>query len=445
MSYNLWKHQLATTQFYKTSQRTFDTSDPGTGKTLGVIHDLDITQGKILIICPKSLMQTVWADEIAQFRPELSTSVCMAKDRAKKFSHEAHVYITNIDAATWLAKQPPSFFKQFNTLIIDESTAYKHNRSARSKAINKIKKFFGIRRLLTGTPHAGNISDIWNQIFIIDDGEIFGTSFTRFRQMTMDAVQVGPMANMVKWTNKPDIEEIVAAMMRPLNIRHKFTDCISIPEDFTYAENYYLTTPQAKAYKDMKDHAISQLKSGDVNAVNAAALTTKLLQIASGAVYGDNNSSHLVDLGRYELITDLVAQRDHTVCFFNWRHQREHLCKLATKAGISHCFIDGTVSDKQRLEHVRKFQAGKYQVIFLHPQSAAHGITLTKANTTIWASPTYMGDIFLQGNARIRRAGQKRKTETILVRAVGTIEEKVYKLLEGKLSSIEMLQQSLET
>lgn len=445
MNYKLWKHQKITTDFYAKNKRTFDTSDPGTGKTLSVIHDIDIDQGKVLILCPKSLIDTVWADDIAKYRPELSTSSCYAKDRTLKFSHAAHVYITNIDAATWLGKQKPSFFKGFHTLIIDESTAYKHNRSARSKAVNKIKKHFETRRLLTGTPHAGNISDIWNQMFIVDDGAIFGPSFTRFRQQTMDATQVGPMPNMIKWKNKPDIEEVVAAMMRPVNVRHKFEDCISIPEDFKYVENYYLTPAQQKAYLTMKDSALASLASGDVSAINAAALTTKLLQIASGAVYGDKHSTHLVDTGRYDLIIDLIKQRDHTVCFFNWRHQREQLCLLAEKAGISHCFIDGTVSDKQRLDHVRRFQNGEYEVIFLHPQSAAHGLTFTTANTTIWTSPTYMGDVFLQGNARVRRAGQKRRTETILVQAVGTIEANVYTALESKLSSIEMLQQALET
>ncbi|RLD48405.1 MAG: hypothetical protein DRI97_18940, partial [Bacteroidetes bacterium] len=103
--------------------------------------------------------------------------------------------------------------------------------------------------------------------------------------MTMDSTQVGPMANMVKWRNKQGIEEVVASMMQNMNIRHKFDDCVSIPDDFKYSETYYMPTSQQKAYKTMKATASVMLKKGEVNAVNAAAVTTKLLQIASGAVY----------------------------------------------------------------------------------------------------------------------------------------------------------------
>jgi len=439
-----WSHQDKTLELYNQIDRSFDTSDAGTGKTKPLIDSIKPELGSTLILCPKSLMATVWSDEIAKFRPELLTQLCYAKNREEAFKAPADVYITNIDAATWLGKKTPKFFKHFETLIIDESTAYKHNTSARSKAVNKFKKFFNTRRLASGTPTAGNISDLWNQVYIIDDGDTFGTSFTRFRQMTMDSTQVGPMANMVKWRNKQGIEEVVASMMQNMNIRHKFDDCVSIPDDFKYSETYYMPTSQQKAYKTMKATASVMLKKGEVNAVNAAAVTTKLLQIASGAVYDGDGRANLVDTGRYELIMEMISQRDHTVCFFNWRHQREELTRLADKLGITYCYIDGTVGDKDRLRYIRGFQNGDYQAIFLHPQSAAHGITLTTANTTIWASPTYMGDIFLQGNARIRRAGQKRKTETILIRAAGTIEESVYKALEGKLDSIKILQEVLE-
>lgn len=445
MKFTLWKHQQETLDFFKDHIRTLDSSDPGTGKTLGAILSIDPTKGKTLVLCPKSLIDTVWRDDIFKFRPELWVSCAFAKNRQAAFDAEAHVYVTNIDAAVWLGQQKASFFKQFSTLIIDESTAYKHKASKRSRAVNRFKKFFPTRRLMTGTPHAGNISDIWNQIFILDDGALFGKSFVNFRQQTMDSIQTGPQANMVRWENKPGIEETVAAMMRELNIRHKFEDCISIPDDFMYTESYYLTPAQEKAYKTMKQDAVIQLQSKEISAVNAASLLTKLLQIASGSVYDANGVPNLVDVGRYELIIELLKPRDHTVVFFNWRHQREMLVAMAEKEGMSVGYIDGTVPSIRRHQQIKDFQEGKIKVMFLQPQSAAHGITLTKANTTIWTGPTYLGDVFLQGNARIRRAGQLRRTETIRIQAENTFEGEVYKRLESKLSSIKMLQESLET
>ena len=445
VKYKPWQHQKESIKFFSKTNRTLDSSDPGTGKTLAAIMSIEPQKGKTLVLCSKKMTAPERQDDIFKFRPELRVSSAYAKNRQAAFDLDADVYVTNIDAAVWLGTQTAKFFRPFDTLIIDESTAYKHKMSKRSRAVNRIKKFFSTRRLMTGTPHAGNISDLWNQIFILDDGAMFGKSFVNFRQQTMDSIQTGPQANMVRWENKPGIEEIVAAMIRPLNIRHKFSDCISIPENFMYMESYYMTAAQAKAYQIMKDQASVLIKSKQVTAVNAAAMITKLLQIASGAVYDENSKPNLVDVGRYELIIELLKPRDHTIVFFNWRHQREMLVQMAQKEGMSFGFIDGTVSERMRHQQVKDFQAGKTKVIFLQPQSAAHGITLTKANTTIWAGPTYLGDIFLQGIARMCRAGQIRKTETILIMAENTIEKNVYDRLEGKLSSIKLLQESLAT
>ena len=162
---------------------------------------------------------------------------------------------------------------------------------------------------------------------------------------------------------------------------------------------------------------------------------TKILQLASGAVYGDNEdgSYSLVNTERYELVADLVEQRTHPcVVFFNWKHQKDELIKEFTKRGITFTLIDGTVSDNDRNIAVKHFQAGFYRVFLAHPQSAAHGITLTRGMTTIWPSPVYNLEHFIQGNRRIYRAGQTAKTETIVVLAEGTIEQTVYEKLTAK-------------
>jgi SNF2 family DNA or RNA helicase len=139
-----------------------------------------------------------------------------------------------------------------------------------------------------------------------------------------------------------------------------------------------------------------------------------------------------IDTGRYELVADLVEQRAHSLVFFNWTHQRDMLLKEFESRGITCAVIDGKTSDRARKEAVDHFQAGFYRVLLAHPQSAAHGLTLTKATTTIWASPTSNLEHFLQGNKRIYRAGQTQKTETIVVIAPGTVEDKVFARLQEK-------------
>lgn len=446
-----FKHQKATQKFLSTADRALDLSDPGTGKTRGMIDNFvrikKLLPSSMLVLAPKSLLDSAWNEDIAKFAPQLTTSIATAKNRAEAFNTPADVYITNFDAVEWLVKQPPKFFKRFNTLVIDEISAFKHRTSKRSKAVNKIKKHFSHRYGLTGTPNPNSITEIWNQAFIIDDGKRLGTSFAQFRNATQEPKQVGPMPNMLEWTDREHAELAVGHLLRDIVIRHKFEECLDIPENHMYSVPYKLSKKQMLAYEQMAKYAYTELDSGRiVSAVNAATVMTKLLQIASGATYSvtgtgttpllaavdDSLGYTPVDFGRYELVADLVEQRAHSIVFFNWRHQKELLIKEFESRGITYVVIDGKTSAKDRKDAVTMFQAGFYKVLLAHPQSAAHGLTLTKGTATIWASPTHNLEHFLQGNRRIYRAGQKFKTETIVVIAPGTIEEKVFQKLQDK-------------
>jgi SNF2 family DNA or RNA helicase len=239
---------------------------------------------------------------------------------------------------------------------------------------------------------------------------------------------------MIKWVDRPGIESTVATMIRDITIRHKFEDCVDIPENHKYAVPFRLGKKHMAAYQDMADFQILQLKKEKttVTAVNGAVVASKLLQIASGATYNDDGAYSLIDSERYDLILDLVEARKHSIVFFTWTHQRDELIKEATKRGLAHAVYDGGTQDKQRTQIVKDYQAGEYRVLFAHPQSAGHGLTLTKGTATIWASPTYNLEHFLQGLKRVHRIGQTEKTETIVVVAQGTIDEVVWQALQDK-------------
>jgi len=432
-----YAHQVASLKRLAGCPRIFDTSDPGTGKTRVEIDDFVPARQRgeraALILAPRSLLEVAWQDDFERFAPGVKVSVAHAKNREEAFKKSADVYVTNIDAVRWLAKQPRSFFNKFGRLIVDESSAYKHHTSERSKALNKIKSCFEIRRLMTGTPNSNTILDLWNQLYILDDGQRLGKSFYAFRNAVCTAEQVGPMPNMLKWTDKPGAEIVVAGLIQDITIRHVFKDCIDIPQNHEHTISFRLPSGLRRIYAQMEKHALALVSSGvEIDAVNAAAQVTKLLQIASGASYTQNGQHALLDTSRYELIADLIEERKHSVVFFNWRHQRDELMKELTKRAITFTCLDGEVSNDERTRRVRDFQVGFYRVMLAQPQSAAHGLTLTKATTTIWASPTYNLEHKLQGDRRIYRAGQTERTETINVIAAATIEEHVQAKLTMK-------------
>jgi SNF2 family DNA or RNA helicase len=354
--------------------------------------------------------------------------VATADVRESTFAEKADAYVTNIDAVKWLAKQPKSFFAKFDTLIIDESSAYKHATSQRSKAVAKIAKYFKYKRAMTGTPNGRTITDVWHQVYLLDEGARLGRSFFAFRNSVCTPTQVGCSDKTIRWDDKDGAEEAVFGLLSDIVIRHKFEDCVDIPANHRYTLEYELSAKQRKAYEQMETTQMLWLKGKEpsVIAVNAAVVANKLLQVASGAVYGVVDDPVLVDDGRYKMVLDLVEERKHSLVFFHWKHQRDALAAEADKRGITFAIIDGTVNEHERDRIVTAYQAGAYQTIFAHPRSAAHGLTLTRGTTTIWASPTDNTEWFKQGNRRQARRGQTQATRIVTVIAEGTVDEAAY-------------------
>lgn len=429
-------HQVKTTNFILQNPRVLVTSDPGTGKTRSVIDAFaKRKEGRMLVLAPLSILTASWADDIEKFQPGLSYAVAYARNREQAFLSDADIVITNHDAAKWLAKNT-RLLAGFDTLCIDEFTAFKNKDSQRSKAILKIAEEFEYRIAMSGTPNSNTILDIWHPTLIVDDGERLGKRFYGFRSAVCTS-RFNGFAN--EWVDKPDAQEIVAASIKDINIRYRLEDCIDMPEQSVYTMYTQLTPAIMEQYKLLAEDSVLYTGKATINAVNAGARVKKLLQLCTGSVYTEDGVSEGIHEERYELVMQLVAERKHSLVAFNWRHEREHLTKLADSMGLEYGVIDGETPANKRKDIVDRMQAGQLRVVFAHPQSAGHGLTLTKATTVIWASPTYNAEHYQQFNRRIYRAGQTQKTEVIHIAARDTWETEVYEKLQGKLGRMEEL------
>lgn len=444
----LWPHQEETRRRYEQHpQALLDLSDAGTGKTRGAIQafsDRRRNGGKCaLVVAPKTLLDSAWGEDISKFNPELSYSIAWAHNRAKAFELDVDVYITNPAASTWLAKQGKKFFDRFDTLIIDEISDFKHRTSQRSKAMRKICKHFKYRAGLTATPNSTSVTDIWHQALIIDDGELLGTNFWKFREaVCIPEIRDPRFPNRVEWRDRPGAVQAVAEILAPIVVRHNFEDVMPhVPEQTIKTVNYMPSQRLLALYERLKAEALLKVKEGEVDAVNAAALRTKLLQVASGSVYGVDGVITF-DTGRTELVRQLISQRPHSIVFYNWEHQRDSMVEALDKAGISNIVLGRDTRDRGQV--VRDFQDGQYQVMLMHPQTGAHGLTLTRATTVIWMSPNDRADLIKQGDARVRRGTQDKVTESIRICAKGTLEEQVFDNTERKLSAMDELMEILQ-
>lgn len=445
---DMYAHQVVTRDFIAKNPAIFNLSDPGTGKTRSCLEAIqdhyatlsgkDRKQFKVLIVAPLSIMEAAWADDIKKFTPNLKFSLCYAKNRDKSLAADATIYLINHDAVKHMAKHNLS--EGFNWLIVDESTAFKTHNAQRSVALRTIARDFEKVILLTGTPNPLSVTDLWNQVHILDGGKRLGKQFYSYRNRYCHPEPVMGTPGAKIWRDKPGAEANVFSLIDDISIRYRAEDCIDLPPNMEQIKYVRLPQAQMDAYQELARNSILQTKGRLVNAVHKGALVKKLLQLCSGNVYDEGKQSVHISSSRTELCVDLCEQRpDPVVVAYNWRHERDAIQAVCKKRKITTAYIDGSISPAQRAEIVRDFQKGKIQLLALQPQAAAHGITLTRGKTTIWHSPTYNSEQYVQLNKRIHRAGQTSKTETIKIAAYGTAEESVYAKLEGKKSKMEDL------
>lgn len=424
-------HQRTFAQRWGEAQRILNLSGCGTGKTGACIHAVQQNwpKARVLVLGPLSILRPAWGGDLSDFWPQSKFDIAYAKNRRKVFNGELPQWvITNHDAIKEIVEQ--GWHRHFDVLIVDEADAFRNKDSQRSKALAKAAEEVPIVTLMTGTPTPKSILDIWHLAFCVDRGERLGQNYFGFRANV--CVPKPVVKNVVQWVDKPQARDIVTAMLSDITFRVNLDDVVELPELITRTMALDIPPALRKQYEKMRRESIIELESGTVSAVHAASRLQKLLQILSGTVYDEQGTARDVHPERHSLVLDLVEESDACLVAFQWHHQRLGLEAEAKKRGLDYAFIDGTTSVKERERIVEQYQAGRLQVIFAHPQSAGHGLTLTRGNRVIWASPTFRADLYEQFNHRIYRKGQKRKCEVIHVAANQTAEVEVYARLAEK-------------
>jgi SNF2 family DNA or RNA helicase len=442
----LFPHQEEMAKFGFENNLVLNCSDPGVGKTVGTLEgyfrrkQAGIAK-RMLVVAPLSILRAAWCDDIQTFFPTLryDTAERPDKNRLRAFKGGADIVVINTDGVKFI-RDHLELLENFTDIVIDEFTSFKNSTAQRSKAALTVASLFQHRTLLSGTPNPNTLTDLFHPLRLLDGGERLGRSFFKFRNSVCVPTQTGPRPEMVTWTDKPEMASVVSASIADVSIRYILEECVSIPEHSQHTMFVEMSPAIMKAYRAMEADSVLMTSGGNVSAINKAVRVQKCLQILSGCVYGEEGTQIKVDNTRCELVMELVAERQHSVVAYNWSHERDGLLAEAKKRKIPVGVLDGKTSPKIREATVRAFQAGDLQAVLCQPAAAAHGLTLTRGTTTIWASPTYSSELFLQLNRRIYRAGQTKKTQTICICARDSREEKVYDILEGKIKGVDLLQ-----
>lgn len=430
--YRPFAHQKTTAAFLTTHKRAFCFNEQGTGKTGAAIWAADFLMRKklvnrVLVICPVSIMDSAWRADLFSFAPHRRTDVCYgaAKKRREVIASQVEFVIINYDGLKVVHEELRN--GGFDCIIVDEATHYKNVSTDRWRSLNALVGPHTWLWLMTGTPAAQGPMDAFGLARLVNPRGV-----PKYKGDWQNMVEY--KVSRFRWVPKKNATEIVHNALQPA-IRFTKEECLDLPE-MVYMKRIVALTKQQKVYyeKLRKDMLISAAEEA-VTAKTAAINTNKLLQIAGGAVYTDDHNVLEFDVSsRYSVLREVIDETNNKVLIFvPYQHTIKLLLERLEKDGISGAEISGRVSAGDRTARFNAFQSKPDpRVLVIQPQAAAHGVTLTAADTIVWWSPVPSLEIYAQANARIHRSGQVNHCTVVQLQG-SAIEKHIYALLDGKI------------
>lgn len=426
--------QVRTCESMVENPRSYVLNSMGTGKTRCALWSFDYLRKlglarKMLVVCPLSTMNFTWAAEVLKATPHLRVAVLHAvaeKRRKMLASVDVDVYIINHDGLGIIAKDVMER-ADIDVLCLDELAVYR-NKTQRTDIAGKVAATKQVVWGMTGAPMPNFVTDIFHQIKIITPHRV-PKHFSWLR----DELQV--RVSQFKFLNKPGAIERAFNYFQP-SVRYTLDDIMELPAAVVPPPmETELSNEQRRLYSELRKYAVAKVAKGEITALNAGVLMSKLLQVSAGWLYDSKHVGHdLNGTARLEAMADIVeGAAGKTIVFISYLHALHGAHAFLTARGYTPHLIHGGVDPKARNVIFNTFQnTDDRSPLLVYPRCISHGLTLTAADTAVWFGPTLSAETYDQCNARIRRVGQKRKQLFIHLCST-SIERQVYHLLTNRL------------
>ncbi len=403
--------------------------DLGLGKTvttLTAVNELMYNRfeiSKVLIIAPLRVAQTTWSDEIQKWSHlenlRVSKVLGTPSERNAALDADADIYIINRENVDWLVSNHTF---DFDMVVIDELPSFKNHQSKRFKALRKVRP--AVKRIvgLTGTPAPNGLMDLWAEINILDMGERLGRFITRYRETYFLPDKRNGMV-IFSYKPLPNAEKCIYEKISDICISMKAADHLNMPKRMDNVVTVEMNETEHKLYDKLSKEMLLPFDEGDIDAVNAASLSNKLLQTANGAVYDENGNVRYIHDRKLDALEDLIeaAVGKPILVFYNFKHDKD---RIAERFEVREIKTERDIHD---------WNSGNIPVALAHPASCGHGLNLQSGGSTVvWFGLTWSLELYQQANARLYRQGQK---DTVVIHHLitkGTIDENVMHALKHK-------------
>lgn len=374
--------------------------------------------GRWLVVAPKRVCTDVWPVEAPKWAPMLRLALAVgtpAQRAAALADDDADMVVINYDNLDKLET-----LDGFDGIVFDELTRLKNPGGKRFKALEKLIKDVKVRWGLTGSFTSNGLEDVFGQCKIIDQG-LLGRAKGAFMQQYFICIN----RDFGQWTPAAGALEQVMQRIRPATYvlepgeyKDKLPPC--------HVVEVRTTLDDRAPYEKMKRDYVVRFGDERVIAQNAASVTTKLQQMASGFVYNRDGSAASIWYSnhKFERLAELLDenQRANTIVVYSYQ---EELAEL--KRRFPHA---QTIDDENVIE---RWNRGEVELLLVHPKSAGHGLNLQHGGChMVFLSLPWSLELYEQTVGRLHRSGQKHDVWVYVMLADKTIDERIWAALHNK-------------
>jgi SNF2 family DNA or RNA helicase len=412
----------------------------GAGKTAITLTAMDamVASGHVkrwLVVAPKRVCTDVWPIEMPKWSKHLKIAIAIGtpKQRNAVFSSDANVIVINYDNLQWLAGICETMGKGLpvDGLVFDELTKLKNPSGARFKAFENIIKDVSIRWGLTGSFTSNGLEDVFGQCKIVDQN-LLGRAKGAFMQQYFVLInkdfgewapRVGALSQVMDRI-KPATYVLEAGEYKdklpPLHVVEVRCDLVDRAPYEKMKKDFMVEFPDAKAV-----------------AANGGVVTGKLQQMASGFVYDTRRTASekagtfivtqtpvWFSAHKFDRLDELLEENQHANTLVAYTYQGE-LAELKRRYPKAQ-----TLDDDRAIE---RWNAGKIELLLVHPKSAGHGLNLQHGGCRIvFVSLPWSLELYEQTVGRLHRSGQRHDVWCYVMMTNKTIDEKIWAALHDK-------------
>lgn len=432
MKYNPYDYQEYATNFILEHPIAAIFLDCGMGKSVISLTAIDsllfdaYDVHKILVVAPLRVARDTWPKEIKKWDhlKDLTYSVVVGSEmeRFKALNKKASIYIINRENVDWLVNKSHYEF-DFDMLVIDELSSFKSCKSKRFKSLLKVR--YKLKRIvgLTGTPSSNGLMDLWAEFRLLDGGKRLGRFITNYRNNFFLPDKRNAQI-VFSYKPKQGAKEEIYRLISDISISMMSCDYLKLPECIYNNVEVTLDQKEMSLYKKLAKEMVLTLKDKEIDAINAASLSNKLLQMANGAIYDENKEVIAIHEKKLEALEDLIesANGKPVLIAYWYKHDLE---RIKDKFKEARCI--------KTSQDIDDWNAGKIDIGLIHPAGAGHGLNLQYGGATlIWFGLTWSLELYQQTNARLHRQGQLATVVVHHIVCKDSIDEDVLLALERK-------------